>query len=213
MIDYCVAHMTWNLGFTHDRCVDDFTGQLAGATELRAVLHEVEERQVKEVRDPEVLRFLVGSDDEIETAESMGLHFHPLPPAPAEVVGWSDAQIQTLRERSLAPLARIAVAYNAFADRVEAQLRAQSPEQAPWVREIRDGLRAYGLRAEHAVASARRNAIARARGGRTPRQGAQPGARPDRGGARRGAPPRERIPISRGAGDRGRRARLGRRAG
>jgi hypothetical protein len=152
LIDYCVAHMTWNLGFTHDRCVDDFTGQLAGATELRAVLHEVEERQVKEVRDPEVLRFLVGSDDEIETAESMGLHFHPLPPAPAEVVGWSDAQIQTLRERSLAPLARIAVAYNAFADRVEAQLRAQSPEQAPWVREMRDGLRAYGLRAEHAVA-------------------------------------------------------------
>ena len=152
LIDYCVARMTWDLAFTHDRCLDDFTDQLAGGPEIRAVLRAVEERQVREVRDPELLRYLVGSDDEIETADRMGLRFHPLPPAPAEVVGWSDDQVEQLRARSLVPLAGVAAAYQGFADRVEALLPRQSAAQAPWVREVRDGLRAYGLRAGHAVA-------------------------------------------------------------
>jgi hypothetical protein len=152
LIDYCVAHMTWDVTFTHDRCLDDFTSQLAGGAEIRAVLREVEKRQVDEVRDPEILRFMVGSDNETETADRVGLHFHPLPPAPADVVGWSDADVQKLRDRSLAPLAGVAAAYHRFAGRVEALLPRQSAAQAPWVREIRDGLRAYALRAEHAVA-------------------------------------------------------------
>jgi hypothetical protein len=152
LIDFCVAHMTWDATFTNDRCLDDFTNQLAGGPEIRAVLREVEKRQIDEVRDPELLRFMVGSDDEIETADKVGLHFHPLPPSPADVVGWSDAEVQRLRDHSLAPLARVATAYHHLADRVEALLPRQSTAQAPWVREIRDGLRAYALRAEHAVA-------------------------------------------------------------
>jgi len=152
LIDYCVARMVWDPAFTQTRCLDDFTGQLAGSAEIRAVLRTVQERQVREVRDPEILRFLVGSDGEIETAERVGLHFHPLPPAPADVAAWDDGQVDALRRRSLQPLAEIAVAYHAFAARIEALLPRQSPAQAPWVREIRDGLRAYALRAEHAVA-------------------------------------------------------------
>jgi hypothetical protein len=152
LIDYCVARAVWDPAFTQSRCLDDFTGQLTGAGEIRSVLRAVQERQVREVRDPEILRFLVGSDGEIETAERVGLHFHPLPPAPAEVAGWDDAQVDALHGRSLQPLAEIAIAYHAFADRIEALLPRQSPAQAPWVREIRDGLRAYALRAEHAVA-------------------------------------------------------------
>jgi hypothetical protein len=152
LVDYCVAHMTWDLSFTNDRCLDDFTSQLAGGAEIRTVLREVEKRQIDEVRDPEILRFMVGSDDETETADKVGLHFHPLPPSPADVVGWSDADVQRLRERSLARLADMATAYHRFADRVEALLPRQSPAQAPWAREVRDGLRAYALRAQHAVA-------------------------------------------------------------
>jgi hypothetical protein len=152
LIDYCVARMVWDPAFTQSRCLDDFTGQLAGGGEIRAVLRAVQERQVREVRDPELLRFLVGSDGEIETAERVGLHFHPLPPAPADVAAWDDAQVDGLRQHSLQPLAQIAVAYHAFADRIETLLPRQSPAQAPWVREIRDGLRTYALRAEHAVA-------------------------------------------------------------
>lgn len=152
LIDYCVARMTWDLGFTHDRCLDDFTSQLAGGTEIRAVLRAVEQRQVHEVRDPEILRFLVGSDGETERADRLGIHLHPLPPSPAELIDWSDAQVAGLHARSLIPLGRVAVAYGQFADRIEALLPQQSAAQAPWVREIRDGLRAYGLRAEHAVA-------------------------------------------------------------
>jgi len=149
LIDYCVARMVWDPAFTQTRCLDDFTGQLAASAEIRAVLRTVQERQVREVRDPEILRFLVGSDGEIETAERVGLHFHPLPPAPADVAAWDDGQVDALRRRSLQPLAEIAVAYHAFAARIEALLPRQSPAQAPWVREIRDGLRAYALRAEH----------------------------------------------------------------
>ncbi len=152
LVDYCVARMVWDPVFTQSRCLDDFTGALAGGGEIRAVLRAVQERQVREVRDPEILRFLVGSDREIETAERMGLHFHPLPPAPADVVAWSDGEVDDLRHHSLQPLAEIAAAYHALADRIEALLPRQSPAQAPWVREIRDGLRAYALRAEHAGA-------------------------------------------------------------
>lgn len=152
LIDYCVARAVWDPAFTQGRCLDDFTAQLAGGAEIRAVLRAVQERQSREVRDPEILRLLVGSDGEIETAERMGLHFHPLPPAPADVVGWDDAEVDALRRRSLKPLSEIAAAYHAFADRVETLLPRQSPAQAPWVREMRDGLRAYALRAEHAGA-------------------------------------------------------------
>jgi len=152
LIDYCVARAVWDPAFTQSRCLDDFTAALAGGAEIRAVLRAVQERQAREVRDPEILRFLVGSDTEIETAERLGLHFHPLPPAPADVVGWDDAQVESLRRHSLQPLAAIAAAYHDLADRVEALLPRQSTAQAPWAREIRDGLRAYALRAEHAVA-------------------------------------------------------------
>ena len=203
LIDYCVARMVWDPAFTQSRCLDDFTDRLASGSEIRDVLRAVQERQVREVRDPEILRFLVGSDREIETAERLGLHFHPLPPAPADVLEWDETQVEGLRHRSLQPLSEIAVAYHRFADRIEAVLPRQSTAQAPWVREIRDGLRAYALRAEHAGRSLR-GSLGGARGGdgehtarhRGAGARAEPRTRADRGGARGGAPPRGRLPLS-----------------
>src|SRR5262249_37638198 len=56
---------------------------------------------------------------------------------------------------------------------VEALLPRQSAAQAPWVREVRDGLRAYALRADHAVAVYEGALAVRA----ASRSGAGPGAK------------------------------------
>jgi hypothetical protein len=152
LIDYCVAQMVWDPALGHRGCVDDFTRQLARGTEIAAVLAEVEARQVRDLRDPERLRFLVGSDDETEAAAGLGIRFHPLPPPPADLLEWDEAAVSALRERSLRPLAAMAADYHTWANRVEGLLPLQSAAQAPWVREIRDGLRIFALRAEHAVA-------------------------------------------------------------
>ena len=152
LIDYCVAQMVWDLEVTHRRCLDDFAGQLARGSEVAAVLAEVEARQRTDLRDPERLRFLVGSDEEVEAAAGVGIPFHPLPPAPAELMDWDEAAVAQLRERSLRPLAALAADYHAWANRIEGLLPMQSRQQAPWVRELRDGLRIFALRAEHAVA-------------------------------------------------------------
>lgn len=150
LIDYCVAQMTWSLGMTHEACLRDFTDQLAGGGEIFAVLEEVTARQVDDLRDPALVRFLVGSDDETETQAQEGIVEHPLPPRPGAVLVGDDAAAAA--QRSLAPLRAMAEDYHAWANRVEAVLSLQGPAQAPWVREIRDGLRVFALRAEHAVA-------------------------------------------------------------
>jgi hypothetical protein len=152
LIDYCVARMAWDPAFGHGACLDDFTAQLARGEEIRAVLRAVEARQAADLRDPELLRFLVGSDDDVEAAAGLNIPFHPLPPAPAELLEWDEAQVTALEARSLAPLAAMAADYHRFADRIERVLPAQAAAQAPWVREIRDGLRVFALRAAHAAA-------------------------------------------------------------
>lgn len=151
-IDWCFARMSWDATVTPARCREDFTSVFEGGDEVAAVLAEVERRQVADMRDPELVRFLVGSDDATETADRAGIVFHPLPPGPAEVVGWDDARAASLEGRSLAPLRAMAADYARWADRVEALLARQDERQAPWLREVRDGLRVFGLRAAHAVA-------------------------------------------------------------
>jgi hypothetical protein len=144
LIDYCVARMTWSTAITQSDCLDDFTAQLGDGDEIRAVLAEVTARQVDDLRDPERLRFLVGSDGSTEPR-------HPMAPSPAEVLGWSDQQVEDLANLSLTPLAQMAADYRRWADRVEATLPMQSAAQGSWVREIGDGLRIFALRAEHAL--------------------------------------------------------------
>lgn len=151
-IDWCFARMSWDASVTPERCRADFTAIFARGDEVAAVLAEVERRQVADLRDPELVRFLVGSDDATETADRAGIVFHPLPPGPAEVVGWDDSRAASLESRSLAPLRAMATAYEAWATRLDALLPMQDERQAPWLREVRDGLRIFGQRAGHAVA-------------------------------------------------------------
>ena len=152
VVDYCVAQMAWSRATTHADCLADFTAQLTAGDDILAVLREVEARQIVDMRDAEIVRYLVGSDDETETAAAVGIDFHPLPPAPADVLWASDADLEVLRGHSLPELAAIAADYHRFADRVAATVASQTEIQRPWVEEIVDCLRIFALRAEHAVA-------------------------------------------------------------
>lgn len=152
LIDYCTARMTWDLAFTHERCLEEFTGSFMAGDELLRVLREVERRQVTDMRDPEIIRMLVGSDDATEAAWDAGIQFHPLPPAPADVLVWSDDQVAFLKEHSLEPLRRMAEDYERWAKRVDQVAALQHAEWTPWVQEVADGLRVFGLRAAHALA-------------------------------------------------------------
>ncbi len=151
LVDYCVAQMAWDAGVDHRDCIDDFADQLAAADVVKRVLHAAEARQIRDMRDPDLVRLLVGSDDETETAAEVGFALHPLPPAPGDVGAWSDARVAALA-RTLDALRDMARDYHAWADVLDAVEPAQTDAQAPWLREIRDGMRAFALRAEHAVA-------------------------------------------------------------
>ncbi|MEZ4384474.1 MAG: hypothetical protein R3A79_24310 [Nannocystaceae bacterium] len=151
MVDYCVAKMTWDPGLGFAGCVDSITGALAEGEALAEVLEAARSEQVETLREPRLLRLLVGSDDETEAGRALGIEVHPLPPTPAEVLAMDELAAAALAE-DLERLAAIAGDYGRWADRVDATLAAQSDAQAPWVREIADGLRIVELRAAHAVA-------------------------------------------------------------
>ncbi|MCA9680194.1 MAG: hypothetical protein KC464_34515 [Myxococcales bacterium] len=150
MIDYCSARMAWDAHLGWEGCLDWVTAAFADGDEIGRVLREVTARQVTDLRDPALLAMLVGSDDDTETGAQAGIVFHPLPPPPASLLGYSDEQVAAFTAASLDPLVAMAADYDGWADDVEATLGAQDERQAPWVREIRDGLGIFALRARHA---------------------------------------------------------------
>ncbi len=152
LIDYCSARMSWDIDLGWVGCLEHVAAPFAQGAELAALWREVGEAQAGPLRDPGVLAMLVGSDDETEAAALAGIDFHPLPPSPASVLGYDDTQVAALRAASLDKLPALIAQYTAWADRAEALAAAQSPEHAPWLREVADGLRITGLRAAHAQA-------------------------------------------------------------
>jgi hypothetical protein len=150
MIDYCTARMTWDLELGWEGCLAHAFSGFDGGDELRDLLVEVGKAQVDPMRDPDILAMLVGSDDETEAAELAGIHFHPLPPAPVDILGWDDARVSTFEQASLAPLPAMAAQYEAWAAKATAIAGRQRAELAPIVQEVVDGLRITGLRARHA---------------------------------------------------------------
>ncbi len=150
LIDYCVAQMTWDRAVTAAACLEDFTSSFARGSELRAILDKLTAAQVSDLRDPEILRYLVGTDRETEVALSAGIVFHPLPPSPADVLELPEDRLQVLTTKSLPRLQQIGRDGASLSEELDEILAAEAPDRAPWVREIADGVRVYGLRAEHA---------------------------------------------------------------
>jgi hypothetical protein len=151
LIDYCTARMTWSLGYTHDDCLRDFTGIFNDGDAVYDILKEVEARQIEDMRDPDKIRFLVGSDDETEVAFAAGIVFHPLPPDPASVLNYDDGQIAALQGH-LGDLSMMAADYEDWGNRLEALAEEQPKSVRALFEEIHDGIRVFGLRALHAVA-------------------------------------------------------------
>ncbi len=152
LIDYCTAQMTWQLDLGWTGCLDHVALVFESGATLRDLLVEVGTAQVAPLRDPGILAMLVGSDDGTETAAAAGIVFHPLPPAPTEVLGWDDAKVADFQLHSLDPLPAFAASYAAWAMRIDALVALQDDARAPWLAEIADGLRITGLRAAHAHA-------------------------------------------------------------
>ena len=152
LIDYCTAKMTWNGNPSADACIRSAFDEFPGGNDVADVLKEVNAVQVVDMRDPEIVRFLVGTDDPTETAFQAGIVFHPLPPALADVLGYSDAQVADLTAKSLDKLDVMAKQYADWATRADAVVQKQDAQHASWIREVRDGLAMFGLRAKHASA-------------------------------------------------------------
>jgi hypothetical protein len=151
MIDWCASRQTWDTAFTWEDCVDDFAATLPAGDVLAAVFKDVTAHQVTELRDRELLRFLVGSDDETEVALRAGIDFHPLPPQPAEALAFDDERADNLAA-TLERVAAMTARYATWADALDQVVAQQPPATAPWAREVRDGVRVFALRAAHAVA-------------------------------------------------------------
>ena len=152
MIDYCTALMTWQLDLGWVGCIDHVTSVFDQGALVRDLLVEVGKAQLEPLRDPAMLAMLVGSDDGTETAARAGITFHPLPPAPVDVLGWDDAKVADFQTHSIDPLPAFAASYAAWAMRVDALVALQAETNAPWLVEISDSLRITGLRAAHAHA-------------------------------------------------------------
>jgi hypothetical protein len=150
LIDYCTAQMTWNKSLGWIGCLDHATSAFVDGEKLRDILTEVGRAQVAPMRDPNILMMLVGSDDQTEAGETAGIHFHPLPPLPKDMLLWDDTKIANLSNNSIEPMVAMAAAYRSWAERVDAIATQQTDDNAHWVREIADGLRVTGLRAQHA---------------------------------------------------------------
>ena len=151
MIDWCFGRMSFDLAYTAEACFADFAARFQDGADIAAVLREVTVRQGVDMHDAARLALLVGSDDATETARDAGIVFHPLPPAPAAVLSWSDAEVARFRARALDPLRDLQPLYSGWAGRVDRLIARQRKVDQPWLREVRDGLAIFGLRAAHAV--------------------------------------------------------------
>src|SRR5690606_32276790 len=133
-------------------CVADITSPMGpAAQEVAAVIEEVVRLQERDIIYGDILAYLVGTDPETEVAASVGIQFHPLPPAPSAIMKWDLDQITAWQTRIAPQLQRMADDYAALVERLEAQ-RERVPEGGlPWFDEIVDGVEVTGLRAQHSL--------------------------------------------------------------
>lgn len=151
--EYCSLRMSADLEYRWQDCIADIAAPAGEfAPEVKAAVEGIVSLQQDHMFDREMLRWLVGTDEETELAAQIGIAFHPLPPLPSEMMGWSADEIDAW-ETDVAPrLDEIAAAY----EPIVASLRAVEDEldsdsvAFSIVDEIADGAEANMLRARHA---------------------------------------------------------------
>jgi hypothetical protein len=149
--EYCSFRMASDLGYRYTDCLRDITGTMGDADdEVFAVLEETIALQERDILYGNILAYLVGTDGDTEVAASVGIDFHPLPPAPAAILRWDATRVRVWLDRERQELVRMDRDYAAFVERLNAIEPMVPEEGAPWFREIRDGIEVTGLRARHA---------------------------------------------------------------
>jgi hypothetical protein len=150
--EYCSFRMASDLSIRWRDCFRDITGTMGevAGPETQAVLEELVLLQERDVIYSGILQYLVGTDPETEVAASVGIDFHPLPPAPAAMLRWDRARVDAFFDREMPLLQRMDADYAALVERLRA-VEASVPERGlPFFSEILDGIEATGLRARHA---------------------------------------------------------------
>ena len=149
--EYCSFRMAADIAYRYTDCLEDIAwaaGEEA-APVVTQVLKEAIAYQERDLIYGKILPYLVGTDPETEIAQSIGIFFHPLPPAPQQIMGWDLEQVRYF-EQAIAPaLVRMDQDYHALLSRLDA-VRSGVPEAGlPWFDEIYDGLEVTALRARH----------------------------------------------------------------
>ncbi len=149
--EYCSFRMAMDLDYRYTDCLADIASPMGtAANEVQSVLDDMIRSQQRDLIYGDILKFLVGTDPETEVAASIGVEFHPLPPAPLEIMSWDLDTVNKWVTRFEPELHQMETDYMAFLDRLAA-VEAQVPEGGlPWFNEIRDGIEVSMLRARHA---------------------------------------------------------------
>ncbi|MEZ4469241.1 MAG: hypothetical protein R3F60_00280 [bacterium] len=151
--EYCSYRMAADLDYDWHACLADITTPLGpAAAEVQAILEAQIRLQEPLFTQAALLAYLVGTDPETEAAAAVGVVFHPLPPAPADIARWDAERISLWRQEILAPLRASLDAHHALIGRLE-DAAARVPETGrPWFGEIADGIEANTLRLTHQIA-------------------------------------------------------------
>jgi len=149
--EYCPFRMAADLDYRWRDCLADIASPMgAAAAEVVAVLEDVVRLQERDIVLGDLLPYLVGTDEETEAAAAVGIVFHELPPSPAQVRGWDEAQLTAWVDGPALGLARMDDDYATLVARLAA-VRDDVPEDGrPWFDEVLDGVEVTGLRARHA---------------------------------------------------------------
>lgn len=148
--EYCSFRMAADLDYDWHDCFADIayvTGPAAG--EVQTVLEDLVGFQERDIIYGDVLRYVVGTDRETEIAASIGVQFHPLPPAPEEIMNWDADQVADFHRRIEPQLQRMEDDYDALLARLDAVKDLVPEKGRPWFDEIYDGIEATALRARH----------------------------------------------------------------
>jgi hypothetical protein len=145
--DWCGARMAFDATFTDTDCVNDIAAHTTAPALVKEAITQTTALEVTDLTgaNPLFIRYLVGSDDQTESGDAAGVHFHPLPPQPLTVAGWSAGDVQSFR-------ANERVRLRVWADTLGALSASLTMALAPGDKigtEIRDAIEITGLRAAH----------------------------------------------------------------
>ena len=149
--EWCSLRLAVTPALGLEGCLDELSLPMGEAADVvKAVLQDAIALQARELVDGDLLRWFVGTTPEVELAAAVGVQFHPLPPAPASVRGWPEADLRGWLDLTAPALDSSATRYAQLVLQLH-EVEEQVPEAGrPWFDEIRDGLTIMGLRASHA---------------------------------------------------------------